>query len=299
VRNSIAAQEFGSDYTHTYDVRGVSLAWSLARFGWRPSLEAAYERHAPLFVHAQPATGAFRAPRSLLSGFGRARVTLGLDRPTSLVPGGFRVGRSYLGNGRSSQSPIGGRIETAPAFSGGHLEKPFGSNRVLLRTIAAGVLGHDSIPVQHLVFLGVQPVGPATISTSLSAEPAEPKAGMALSRAVSSRYHSAGTERRRRHHSRAVPTAVWIDRSAAFKDLRQGWYPTWAWRAHRVRRHSARRRRGLRGGRWTFRSIGRDFLERSLESSVGALLKLCRVVLDRGETGIPGICSRDPIYSKR
>src|SRR3954471_9972923 len=59
VLNSIAAQEFGSDYTDTYDSRGVSLAWSLARFGWRPSLNLAYERHEPLAVHARPATGTF------------------------------------------------------------------------------------------------------------------------------------------------------------------------------------------------------------------------------------------------
>jgi hypothetical protein len=39
--NSIAAQEFGSDYTDTYDARTLSMAWSLARFGWRPSLDVA------------------------------------------------------------------------------------------------------------------------------------------------------------------------------------------------------------------------------------------------------------------
>ncbi|HMJ17731.1 MAG TPA: hypothetical protein VK478_05010, partial [Gemmatimonadaceae bacterium] len=33
VRNTIAAQEFGSDYTDTYDLRAVSLAASLARLG--------------------------------------------------------------------------------------------------------------------------------------------------------------------------------------------------------------------------------------------------------------------------
>src|SRR4051812_36799817 len=44
VQNSIAAQEFGSDYTDTYDSRSISLDWSLARFGWRPSVDLAYER---------------------------------------------------------------------------------------------------------------------------------------------------------------------------------------------------------------------------------------------------------------
>ena len=61
VRNTIAAQEFGSDYTDTYDLRRLSLSASLARPGWRPTLELAYERHEPLLVHARPASGEFRA----------------------------------------------------------------------------------------------------------------------------------------------------------------------------------------------------------------------------------------------
>src|SRR6266566_2518009 len=67
VRNTIAAQEFGSDYTDTYDVRAVSLAGSLARFGWRPSLEFAYERHEQLTVHARPANGRFESTVPALS----------------------------------------------------------------------------------------------------------------------------------------------------------------------------------------------------------------------------------------
>src|SRR3954466_14562094 len=58
-RNTIAAQEFGSDYTDTYDVRGISLAGSFARLGWRPSFEIAYEQHGRLAVHARPANGRF------------------------------------------------------------------------------------------------------------------------------------------------------------------------------------------------------------------------------------------------
>ena len=64
VRNTIAAQEFGSDYTDTYDARGISLSGSLALFGWRPSFELAYEEHAPLFVRAKPASGE-SSPRSI------------------------------------------------------------------------------------------------------------------------------------------------------------------------------------------------------------------------------------------
>src|SRR5688572_7770488 len=45
IRNTVAAQEFGSDYTQPYDVRRFSLGGTLARGRWRSSLELAYERH--------------------------------------------------------------------------------------------------------------------------------------------------------------------------------------------------------------------------------------------------------------
>ncbi|HMI54863.1 MAG TPA: hypothetical protein VK494_01615, partial [Gemmatimonadaceae bacterium] len=56
-------------------------------------------------------------------------------------------------------------------------------------------------------------------------------------------------------------TAVWIERSAAFKELRQGWYPSiglGALTVFDVLRFDVAR--GLRNGRWTFSAdIGRDF----------------------------------------
>ena len=261
VRNSIAAQEFGSDYTDTYDVRGVSLAWSLARFGWRPSLEAAYERHAPLFVHAQPATGAFE-PTIPALGLRESRVTLGLDRPTSLVPGGFELDAHISVTGVRVNRPSAVESKLLRPSLVVDLEKPFGSNRVLLRTIAAGVLGHDSIPVQHLVFLGGPTSGPgydfhefvgrAGVSQRLEWRFLAPFIPIPLGR-----YGKAPGA----ITLAPFATAVWIDRSAAFKDLRQGWYPTLGLGALTVfdviRLDVAR---GLRGGRWTFSvDIGRDF----------------------------------------
>jgi hypothetical protein len=56
-------------------------------------------------------------------------------------------------------------------------------------------------------------------------------------------------------------TAVWIDRSPAFKTARQGWYPSLglgALTVFDVLRFDVAR--GLRNGRWTFGvDIGRDF----------------------------------------
>jgi hypothetical protein len=56
-------------------------------------------------------------------------------------------------------------------------------------------------------------------------------------------------------------TIVWIDRSAGFKESRQGWYPSLGIGAltfFDVIRFDVAR--GLRGGRWTFSAdVARDF----------------------------------------
>src|SRR2546423_11054090 len=40
------------------------------------------------------------------------------------------------------------------------LEKPFGSSRLVSHTVAAGVFSGDTIPAQHLVYLGGPSSGP-------------------------------------------------------------------------------------------------------------------------------------------
>jgi hypothetical protein len=61
-RNSLAAQEFGSDWTDPYDARGVSVAWQpRAWLGLRPALELAYEWQGALAVNARPVNGSFEA----------------------------------------------------------------------------------------------------------------------------------------------------------------------------------------------------------------------------------------------
>jgi hypothetical protein len=261
VRNSIAAQEFGSDYTDTYDVRAASLAWSLARFGWRPSLEAAYERHEPLFVHARPATGAFE-PTIPALGLREVRAALGLERSSSLVSGGFELGAHFAVAGVRVTRPSAIEAKFLRPSLVVDLEKPFGSSRVLLRAVAAGVLGHDSIPAQHLVFLGGPTSGPgyefhefigrAGVSQRLEWRFLAPFIPIPLGR-----YGKAPGA----ITLAPFATAVWINRSAAFKARRQGWYPAVGLGALTVfdliRLDVAR---GLRGGRWTFSvDIGRDF----------------------------------------
>ncbi|HEX9606304.1 MAG TPA: hypothetical protein VF962_03665, partial [Gemmatimonadaceae bacterium] len=262
VRNTIAAQEFGSDYTDTYDARSVSLAGSLARLGWRPSFELAYERHEPLGVHARPAAGHFEPTIPALSLHER-RLTFGLDRPASLTFGGYELGShlsvSAIRTESRAGSVPGDLLRPSVVLD---LQKPFGSSRLLFHTVAAGVFSNDTVPSQHLVYLG----GPTT-SPGYDFHEFVGRGG--VSQRIEYRFLAPFIPIPLGRFGRApgtitlapFATAVWIDRWAAFKAPRQGWYPSVGLGALTVfdvlRLDVAR---GLREGRWTFSvDIGRDF----------------------------------------
>jgi hypothetical protein len=262
VRNTIAAQEFGSDYTDTYDVRDVSLSGSLARLGWRPSFELAYERHEPLVVHARPANGSFEPTIPALS-LHESRLTLALDRPASLTLGGYELGAhlavSAIRRASPANSQPGDFLRPSLMLD---LQKPFGSSRLLFHTFAAGVFSGDTLAAQHLVFLGGPTSGPGYdfhefvgrggVSQRIEYRFLAPFFGIPLGRFG----RAPGTIT-----LAPFATVVWIDRSADFKPSRQGWYPSVGLGALTVfdvlRLDVAR---GLRVGRWTFSvDIGRDF----------------------------------------
>ncbi|HEX6626595.1 MAG TPA: hypothetical protein VF105_01455, partial [Gemmatimonadaceae bacterium] len=91
VKNSLAAQEFGSDYTEPYDARAVSLTGTVGGLNWRPSLELSYEQHDPLQVHARSANGTFE-PTIPAMQLHESRVTVSVEHPTRLTWGGFELG---------------------------------------------------------------------------------------------------------------------------------------------------------------------------------------------------------------
>jgi hypothetical protein len=260
--NSIAAQEFGSDYTDTYDARTISLSGALAKLGWRPSFEIAYEQHAPLAVHARPANGTFEPTIPALA-LHESRVTLGLDRGASLTYGGFELGAhlsvSAIRRANTAGSQPGDFLRPSATFD---LEKPFGTSRLLFHTIAAGIFSGDTLPAQHLVYLGGPTSGPGYdfhefvgrggVSQRIEYRFLAPFVGIPLGRFG----HAPATIT-----LAPFATAVWIDRSTSFKFPRQGWHPSVGLGALTVfdllRLDVAR---GLRDGRWTFSvDVGRDF----------------------------------------
>jgi len=262
VRNTIAAQEFGSDYTDTYDAQALSLSGSVARLGWRPSFELAYERHEPLAVHAQPANGSFEPTIPALS-LHESRLTVGLDRGATLTFAGYELGAHLSVSAIRRASPVnsqpGDFLRPSLVLD---LQKPFGSNRLLFHTIAAGVFTGDTLPAQHLVYLGGPTSGPGYdfhefvgrggVSQRIEYRFLAPFFGIPLGRFG----RAPGTIT-----LAPFATTVWIDRAADFKPSRQGWCPgvgLGALTLFDVLRLDVAR--GLRNGRWTFSvDIGRDF----------------------------------------
>jgi len=168
--NSLAAQEFASDYTDPYGVVGGGLAVEHAPVGetaWQ--LEASVERASSLEVHATPVEGEFLGLLDVpLSRY--ARVAIRRERPTSLSFLGTEIRTLFEVRGLRSFGDSGSTCSIAElcrpftTLRGSlvaDIERPFGSQRLVLHTIAGAVGGqHDVIPAQELLYFGGPVTGP-------------------------------------------------------------------------------------------------------------------------------------------
>ncbi|HKW48134.1 MAG TPA: hypothetical protein VJN70_11840 [Gemmatimonadaceae bacterium] len=163
--NSIASQEFGSDYTDPFRVEGGGLSFQHAPVG-EPSwtIEAALERPSTLAVHDVPVTGTFVGLVGVPSSR-YARLAVRRERPTSLWVWGTELRtlvevRGLRANGDSTTPcaviavcPLAYTTLRASVVAG--LERPFGNQRLVMHTIAGGVGGKDDvIPSQELFYFG-------------------------------------------------------------------------------------------------------------------------------------------------
>ena len=161
LRNTIAAQEMGSDYTDPYDSRGASLSVDLGRrFGGRWRATGGYEWHDSLAVQATPAWGRYEPtlPAWRLHGL---RASLSFDRPTALTLGGFETrwaGEVRFANVRVDRP---GMAQGTASFGrlriGLQAERPAGPARLVAHSFFATTVGSD-LPPQEFVYLG----GPTT-----------------------------------------------------------------------------------------------------------------------------------------
>ena len=157
VRNSLAAQEFGSDWTSPFQRRQLALHIDLPPVlerRWRLSAEVATERHSRVSVHAAPARGEYESTPFIVTDR-IERASAYARRVTAL---------SLLGTEVTVSSAVD-VIRSAAAFSTFgratldlDIQRPIGRDRLVLRTIAGGVTG-ARIPVQYETWLG----GPVTL----------------------------------------------------------------------------------------------------------------------------------------
>jgi hypothetical protein len=159
--NTLAAQEFASDYTDLYDTRGAALVAELGTLASaRFQAEVGWEVQEALEVHARPASGAFDPTVPALS-LREGRAALRATVPTRLVFGGFELssrGELRVANWNATQGSETGTL--LRGYVSARLERPVGTNRFALHTSAAAVGSRQLLPVQELVFLGGPVSGP-------------------------------------------------------------------------------------------------------------------------------------------
>jgi hypothetical protein len=156
--NSLAAQEFASDYTDPYGVQAVGIGLDARGvLGLRWHADASLERQRALEIRAVPAQGDF--PRILPAMPLRAfRLAIAADRPTTLsflgtelkASGKARVTRFTTDDAAFTIEP--GTV--VRAFASVDVERPFGRSRLVLTTRAGAVGGSGALPPQELLYFG-------------------------------------------------------------------------------------------------------------------------------------------------
>lgn len=157
--NSLAAQEFASDYTDPYGAGVLGAGLEFTWRGLRWSLAQRRERDFTLEVHASPAHGTFRAP--VVVAGGGWRTTLGAELPTTLTVLGIEArgrveGRWFVKEDATSAAcPLACDATRSIRASGlVELERPIGGVRVATRTIGSIVGATEAFPTQEMSYYG-------------------------------------------------------------------------------------------------------------------------------------------------
>jgi hypothetical protein len=238
--------------------------------GWTLSLSGALERQRALSVNATPATGHYE-PTIAASSVRERRGTFSFDRPTKLGPLGFETQLHFDATLIQYRGDDSSYHDMSRFAARGNFERPVGGSRFVARSLAAWVAGGESLPAQHLAFIGGptsapgyvfhQYAGRAALSQRLEIQFPVPFASMSLGR-----YGKTPAS------MTLAPFAnfAWVDKAtharvpgqtlSLLAPPRSGWHPSIGIGAltifELVRFDVAR---GLRDGRWTFNvDVSRD-----------------------------------------
>ena len=262
-RNSIAAQEFGSDYTNPYGVRAIGAVGTLGlSSGLVIRLDGGVEEQRALRVHAAPASGRYR-PTIAATSIRAARYALAVERPTFTAPLGFTVrGAAELRltspGGRSADS-VGQTLRVAGSLSG---ERPLGAMTLALRSTIAHASSPRVIPQQELVYLGGPMSGPGYDFHAFAAATAA-SGHIELRTRVPFPSIPLGRFGRAPAEGTIAPFAhaIWVDAARTSPNAKDGFFPSLGFGLltpfELLRVDVAR---GLRDGRWTFSlDVAREF----------------------------------------
>ncbi len=159
LRNSIAAQEFGSDWTDTYGVRGATVGVTMRpRPGSTVSLELARETHRPLVVHAVPSSGRYE-PAFPATAAEVDRVALAWSAGGALPGRDARWSSQVVAEGIGAKRPAAGAADRfARATWDVEFRFPGTGGAWRLRTLGGVVTAGAALPSQYMVPFG----GPVT-----------------------------------------------------------------------------------------------------------------------------------------
>ena len=254
--NSLASQEYGSDFTDPYLARSASLrvglgSWNDVRF----TALGAYEQQSALAVHATPFKGYYE-PTLPAWPVNEWRAGLDADRDWVLGPASdLRVELRLLGGWLTPHDTVitGAPVRFGRAFLLADLSQAIGTHRLVLRT-TAGAVTPASAPPQEQVLLGGPITGPgygyhqfaAAFGASQHVEWRSPLPFPSVPLGAFGTTPASFTLAPYAH-------VIYVDRSAAFAPHAQGWYPSLGIGASfffdLLRVDLAR---GLRNGGWTF-----------------------------------------------
>jgi hypothetical protein len=162
--NSIAAQEFGSDYSDPYLVRAVGAGVDFGS-GILWHLNGSYEWQSPVVNRATPVTGHFE-PTIPARDQHATRLAINAERPVVAGPLGTDVSWTAELRGTlpaDASTPTGPSYRTLRGSATATLEKSFGTMRLVTATAIAGLLAGPEnafVPRQELVYLGGPVSGP-------------------------------------------------------------------------------------------------------------------------------------------
>lgn len=161
LRNSIAAQEFGSDWTNPIAARGGDLRVERQRGGARLYAEVAAARETPLQPRATSAWGSFGGTLPI-DATERHDAALGWDLATLTAGGAGRLSAGLRLRGSRFRAPGADAWEGRFARLAAELDvlQPLGPRHTLVARSLVAAVSRGPVPLQDQVFFGGPVSGP-------------------------------------------------------------------------------------------------------------------------------------------